>query len=236
MGGVYNHAVDTVRGMQLAGVANFSKQQTAGFQMAGVGNVANRNMKGVQLAGVFNYAKHLKGVQIGLINVSDSSDGYSIGLLNFVRKNGYHKINISTNEVTQLNAAIRTGSRKLYSAIHAGVNLQPNQKLYSFGFGLGKDIRLNKQLFLNTEIASHQLYAGTWDYMNLLNKFSLNLQWQPVKGFSIYAGPSFSVFISDQQTAVTGYKFPVYNNALRTYDFSNRVKGWIGFSAGVNFF
>lgn len=236
MGGVYNHAVDTVRGMQLAGVANFSKQQTAGFQMAGVGNVANRNMKGVQLAGVFNYAKHLKGVQIGLINVSDSSDGYSIGLLNFVRKNGYHKINISTNEVTQLNAAIRTGSRKLYSAIHAGVNLQPNEKLYSFGFGLGKDIRLNKQLFLNTEIASHQLYAGTWDYMNLLNKFSLNLQWQPVKGFSIYAGPSFSVFISDQQTAVTGYKFPVYNNALRTYDFSNRVKGWIGFSAGVNFF
>lgn len=236
IGGVYNHAIDTVKGMQIAGVANFSKQQTSGLQIAGVGNVANRNMKGVQIAGIFNYAKHLKGLQIGLINVADSSDGYSIGLLNLVRKNGYHKISISTNEVTNLNVALRTGSRKMYSAIHAGINVESNEKIYSFGLGLGKDIRLSKQVFLNTELSSQSVYAGSWDYMNLLNKFSLNLQWQPVKGFSMYAGPSFSVLISDQKTAVAGYKFPFYNNALRTYDFSDRVKGWIGFTAGVNFF
>jgi hypothetical protein len=236
VGGIYNHAVDTVKGMQIAGVANFSKQQTSGLQIAGVGNVANRTMKGVQIAGVFNYAKHVRGVQIGLINLADSSDGYSIGLLNLVRKNGYHKLNISTNEVTQLNVAIRTGSRKMYSAIHAGATLQSNERLYSFGFGLGKDIRLSNQIFVNTELASHSLYAGTWDYMNLLNKFSLNVQWQPVKGVSVYAGPSFSVLISDQKTAVAGYQFPFYNNALRSYDFSDRVKGWIGFTAGVNIF
>jgi hypothetical protein len=236
IGGVYNHAVDTVRGMQIAGVGNFAKQKMNGVQIGGVGNVANRKMNGLQIAGVFNYAKHLKGVQIGVINLADSSDGYSIGLLNFVRKNGYHKLSLSTNEVTNMNAAIKTGSQKMYSAIYAGFNLQNNQKLFSFGFGLGKDIKLSKQIFLNTEISSHQLYAGTWDYMNLLNKFSLNLQWQPVRGFSVYAGPSFSVLISDQQTAVAGYKFPAYNNALQTFDFSNRVKGWIGFTAGVNIF
>jgi hypothetical protein len=236
IGGVYNHAVDTVKGMQAAGVANYSKQFMKGVQVSGIGNFANNKMNGVQISGVFNYARHLKGVQIGLINVADSSDGYSIGLLNLVRKNGYHKISVSTNEVTNVNVALRTGSRKMYSAIHAGVNLQSNERLYSFGFGFGKDIRLSKQIFVNTEIASHQLYAGTWDYLNLLNKFSLNIQWQPVKGFSVYAGPSFSVFISDQKTAVAGYKFPAYNNALRTYDFSDRVKGWIGFTAGVNLF
>ena len=50
-------------------------------------------MNGAQVAGVFNYAKKLRGVQIGLINVSDTSDGYSIGLLNLV-KQGYHKISL----------------------------------------------------------------------------------------------------------------------------------------------
>lgn len=236
MAGVYNHAVDTVRGMQAAGVANFSNQKIYGWQIAGVGNIANRKINGVQIAGVFNYATHLKGVQIGLINVSDSSDGYSIGLLNLVRKNGYHKISISTNEVTNVNVAIKTGSQKMYSAIYAGANLQNNQKLFSFGLGLGKDIKLGKQLYLNTEISSLSLYAGTWDYINLQNKFALNFQWRVTKGFAVYAGPSFSVFISDQTAAVSGYKFPAYNNALQTFDFSSRVKGWIGFIAGVNIF
>lgn len=236
LAGVYNHAVDTFKGVQAAGVANYTKRFMSGVQIGGVGNFANKKMSGVQIAGVFNYAKHVKGVQIGLVNVSDSSDGYSIGLLNLVRKNGYHKLSFSTNEVTNVNVALRTGSRKMYSAIHAGVNVAPDQRLYSFGFGLGKDFSLSKHLFLNAELSNHTLYAGTWDYINLQNKVSLNLQWQPVKGFSFYAGPSFSIFISDQQTAVAGYKFPAYNDALRTYDFSNRVKGWIGFTASVNFF
>jgi hypothetical protein len=236
IGGVYNHAADTIKGMQIAGVANFSKQKNHGVQIAGVGNVANRKMNGVQIAGVFNYAKHLKGVQIGLINVADSSDGYSIGLLNFVRKNGYHKLSISTNEVTNVNVAIKSGSQKMYSAIYAGANLSNNEKIFSFGLGLGKDIKISKQIFLNTEISSLSLYAGTWDYINLQNKFALNLQWRVTKGFAVYAGPSFSILVSDQTTAVNGYKFPAYNNALQTFDFSTRAKGWIGFTAGVNIF
>jgi hypothetical protein len=58
----------------------------------------------VQIAGVFNYSKKLKGVQIGLINIADTSEGYSIGLINIVLK-GYHKLSFSANEILNVNAA-----------------------------------------------------------------------------------------------------------------------------------
>lgn len=236
VGGVYNHVLDTLKGMQIAGVANFTKQRTRGLQIAGVANIANRDIKGVQIAGIVNYAKHLKGVQFGVINLADSSDGYSIGLINLVRKNGYHKLSISTNEITNFNISLRTGNKKLYSALQAGMRTGSDEKLYSFGFGIGADHRLNKFLFINTELSSHNLYAGTWDYLNQLTKFSLNLQWQPVKGISLFAGPSFSVFVSDQPAGITGYRYPAYAGVKKMYDFSDRTKGWIGFNAGVNIF
>jgi hypothetical protein len=235
MAGVYNHVTDSVKGWQMAGVGNFSKGKIKGWQVAGVFNFSNKEIRGGQIAGVINYTKKLKGVQIGLINIADTSDGYSFGLLNFVRK-GYHKLSISTNEITQLNAALKTGNHKLYSILMAGMNLDKNRKLYSFGYGIGKDSRLNKHLSITTELSTQNLYAGSWDYFNLLNKFSLNLQWQPVKGLSFYAGPSFSVFVSDQDIAVQGYQFPTPRAGYNKIDFSNRTKGWIGFTAGVNFF
>jgi hypothetical protein len=233
--GIYNHVTDSMKGLQLAGIGNFSKQKIRGWQIAGIANFSNKEIKGGQIAGIINYTKKLKGVQIGLINIADTSDGYSIGLLNFVRK-GYHKLSISTNETTQLNAALKTGNHKLYSILMAGMNLDNNRKLYSFGYGIGKDSRLNKHLSIITELSTQTLYAGSWDYLNQQNKFSLNLQWQPVKGLSFYAGPSFSVFVSDQDIAIQGYQFPVPSSGYNKIDFSNRTKGWIGFTAGVNFF
>ncbi len=74
------------------------------YSCSTIGNFANRELNGVQLSTIFNYAKKLRGLQIGLINVSDTSAGYSIGLINIVFK-GYHKIALSTNEVFKFNAA-----------------------------------------------------------------------------------------------------------------------------------
>src|SRR4029079_14552216 len=84
VGGIYNHVADSVRGVQAAGVANFARRKLSGVQLAGVGNVSNKETDGVQIAGVFNYSKKLKGVQIGLIIVADTSAGYSIGLINII--------------------------------------------------------------------------------------------------------------------------------------------------------
>lgn len=75
IGGVYNHTSGFMHGVQIGGVGNFSRERASGLQIGGVGNIANRDMHGVQVGGVFNYAKRLKGVQIGLINIADTSDG-----------------------------------------------------------------------------------------------------------------------------------------------------------------
>lgn len=237
MAGVYNHVMDSVKGWQAAGVANFSKNKVTGAQVAGVINFSNREMNGVQIAGVINYAKKLKGVQFGLINIADTSEGYSIGLINIVLK-GYHKLSLFKNELTDFNVAFKTGNSKFYSILQAGVSPRDNDKIYSFGYGLGSEIKLNKKrtLTINPELTTDYLYRGSWDYLNLLNKFQLNLNVKLNKYISFYAGPSYSLLISDQTVAFTGYRFVLPSVGYKNQEYSNRVRGWFGWTAGINFF
>jgi hypothetical protein len=237
MAGVYNHVMDSVKGWQAAGVANFAKNKVNGAQMAGVINFSNREMNGVQMAGVINYAKKLKGVQIGLINIADTSEGYSIGLINIILK-GYHKLSLFKNELTDFNVAFKTGNSKFYSILQAGVSPRDNDKIYSFGYGLGSEIKLNKKrtLTINPELTTDYLYRGSWDYLNLLNKFQLNLNVKLNKYISFYAGPSYSLLISDQTVAFTGYRFVLPSVGYKNQEYSNRVRGWFGWTAGINFF
>lgn len=237
VGGVYNHVTDSVKGIQIAGVGNFAKKKVSGVQIAGVMNFSNKETRGAQVAGVINYTKKLKGVQFGLINIADSSDGYSIGLINIILK-GYHKLSFSSNEVLDVNAAFKTGNRKFYSILQAGVRSSETSRIYAFGYGLGSELPLNKRknISFNPELVSQYLYMGTWDYLNLLNRVQFHINLRLAKFVSIYAGPAYSVFISDQTAGVTGYQFPVPTASYKTHSFSDRVTGWLGWNAGINFF
>jgi len=235
--GIYNHVSDSVKGAQIAGVGNFSKEKVSGVQISGVSNISNREMNGVQIAGVINYAKKLKGVQIGLINIADTSAGYSIGLINIIIK-GYHKLSFSFNEIQNFNAAFKTGNSKLYSILEAGLNASDSNKVYSFGYGLGSELSLNKRktLSINPELSCQYLYLGSWDYLNLLNRFNLNLNVKLGKYVSLFAGPSYSVYVTDQNVGFSGYRFPIPPSDYNTTKFSNKVTGWFGWNAGINFF
>jgi hypothetical protein len=237
VGGVYNHVADSMKGVQAAGVANFARRKLSGAQFAGVGNVSNKETDGVQIAGVFNYSKKLRGVQIGLINVADTSAGYSIGLINIIIK-GYHKLSFSTNEIVNVNAAFKTGNSRLYSILQAGVSAGSTDRVYSFGYGLGSEINLNKMktLSLNPELTSQYLYLGSWDYTNILNRIHLNFNVKLGKYVSLFAGPAFSVYISDQKTGLADYRFPIPPSGYHVISFSNQVTGWFGWNAGINFF
>jgi hypothetical protein len=230
--GIHNHASDTVRGVQIAGITNYANKKITGLQLAGIGNFSRRRMNGWQVAGIFNYSTYLHGVQIGLINVADSSDGYSIGLFNFVRKNGYHKVSLYANEVTNTNITIKTGNAKLYSMLMGGINLGNSAKAYSFGFGLGHDFMLSKKIALSAEISSQQLYLGNWDYANVLNKFKLNLNWQLTKNTALFAGPSFNAYYSNQTSSISGYKTIAPSN---NFSLGKNLTGWVGWSAGITF-
>jgi carboxypeptidase-like protein len=237
VGGIYNHVADSVKGVQAAGVANFARRKLSGVQLAGVGNVSNKETGGVQIAGVFNYSRKLRGVQIGLINIADTSEGYSIGLINVIIK-GYHKLSFSTNEIVNVNAAFKTGNSRLYSILQAGVNAGSSNRVYSFGYGLGSEINLNKSktLSLNPELTSQYLYLGSWDYTNILNRIHLNFNVKLGKYVSLFAGPAFSVYISDQNKGLTDYRFPIPPSGYNVISFSDKVTGWFGWNAGINFF
>ncbi|HEY9487176.1 MAG TPA: sigma factor [Chryseosolibacter sp.] len=61
--------------------------------------------------GILNVAPKVNGTQIGLINVADIVRGVPIGLMSLVWK-GYHKIEISADEIFYNNLSFRTGVRQ----------------------------------------------------------------------------------------------------------------------------
>ncbi|MFT3824739.1 MAG: STN and carboxypeptidase regulatory-like domain-containing protein [Chitinophagaceae bacterium] len=238
IGGVYNHTTDSVRGLQLAGVSNFSRRYIFGAQISGVLNVAKKDVEGLQLSGVFNYTKRLKGVQIGLINIADTSDGYSIGLINIIFK-GYHKFDFYNSEALDLNAAFKTGSQKLYSILLLGSTPRKDNKIYSFGYGMGHEITLSKRFTLNPEITSQYIYMGSWDYFNLLTRLTAHLHIRFGKYFSLFAGPSLSIYQSEQQQVFPGYASSLLPESYHTFKISSgdsKAKGWFGWNVGFSLF
>lgn len=232
--GIFNYVGGSVNGVQSGGIYNHAAKGVTGIQAAGISNFSGKLMKGVQVAGVVNYAKHVKGLQIGLINLADTSEGFHIGLINLV-KHGYHKLYLSANEVMNANIAIKTGNPKLYNILIAGINPGSDDKVFSYGYGLGREIKLGKSITLNPEISSQYLYLGNWHYDNWLSKVQLLVNVRLAKNIALTGGPSFSAYYSDQQEQVKGYKFsiPSYNSFELWND---NVTGWVGWTAGLTFF
>jgi hypothetical protein len=238
MSGFYNHVSDSMTGLQAAGFGNYARKQVTGVQMAGFANFANREMSGAQFAPVFNYAKKMKGLQVGLINIADTSSGYSIGLINIILK-GYHKIALYTNEVLQTNMAFKTGNSKLYSILLVGFNSGKDDKerVFSGGYGLGHEFSLGKRFSINPELTSQVLYLGSESYTNSMTKLHLEFNIKFGRFFSIFGGPSFTMYYSDQPKKIEGYKFDIPSSSYHTFDlWGQNLKGWIGWNAGIAIF
>jgi hypothetical protein len=178
----------------------------------------------------------VKGVQIGLINISDSSDGYSIGLINFVLK-GYHKVAFSTNEVMRFNVALKSGNTKLYSIFLLSGNTDDSAKAVSIGYGLGHQFSLGRHFTLNPELTSQIVYLGDDFATNWLTRFNLNFNWVITKYLALFIGPSFNIYFSDQPGRIPPYKFKFPSRYYPQFDlWGDNTKGWIGLNAGISIF
>lgn len=234
--GIYNHAGKKLTGVQVAGISNFARENVKGIQIAGIGNFSGKGTSALQIGGIVNYAKHLRGLQIGLINIADTSSGFSLGLINVVAK-GYHKVAVYTNEVLNLNVAYKSGNPKLYNILLAGVNAGEDDKVFSYGYGLGHEIAIGNKITLNPELTTQYMYLGNWHYTNLLTRFQLNASIKLSKGVAIFGGAAFSAYYTDQGSAVHGYKFKLPSDNYHTYKlWNNNTTGWIGWQAGISFF
>jgi hypothetical protein len=239
--GIYNHVQLDAKGIQIAAIYNNVNGSQNGLQISGIYNAGHQKVRGMQIAGL-NYAKELDGLQIGLINITGSPSGYSFGLLNF-KKGGYQKFSVTRNEISDINLAIKTGDNKLYTILMAGKSERTNEeKLTSFGFGLGKNILLGNRLTYNPEISIQYLYLGNWDRYNFVYKFDSPLTFRVFKGVALSAGPSFNLYSSERRDKNS----PEINNSTfvqnrtKRYnvikDNGNGITGWVGWSFGLTLF
>lgn len=233
--GVVNLVGGNMKGVQVGGVQNTVLNNASGVQIGGVVNYTKGAFTGVQVSGLVNYTKRLKGVQIGVINIADSSSGYSIGLINVVL-HGYHKLAVYANEVTPFNLAFKTGNHKLYSILLGGANPDTGSRVFSFGYGIGTERRLGKQFSLNIEGSTQYVYLGSWEYTNLLTRASVSLNWKLGKNFSLFAGPVFSMYQSDQDASFHQYRNTIPGDAYKTFSLGGNRTGWLGWQAGIHLF
>ncbi len=239
--GVLNIAGDHVHGVQIGGVFNVAGKGLRGAQIAGVFNAGGKQVHGTQIAGVFNTARNVHGMQIGLFNVADSLTGVPIGLISIVGK-GYHKIEISADEVFYNNIAFRTGVRAFYNILTVGAkpsSYAEERTIWSFGYGVGTSAKLARWLFLDFDLTANQVVDGnTIAGLNLLNKAYIGFDIQALKKVSLSVGATLNGQITelgiDQYPELfTGFQPNVFLE--RDFGRNHDLRMWLGAKVGIRF-
>jgi len=186
--GIFNLVGGTVKGVQIAGVSNKSLDSVKGLQLAGYINKAEGLVSGIQISALNNETRKLKGLQIGLVNVADTSYGASIGLLNIIQ-NGFYKVSLSANDLLNTNLSFTTGTHRFYTTVHAGINLRSSARTVGLGISVGHDFMISDKLYLSA-IGDYQMHGqnglkDNWKQGKLL------LNTQLSRHISLYAGPTF---------------------------------------------
>ncbi len=237
--GIVNFAGQNLTGFQGAGIANFAGGDVSGTQAAGIVNFTPKDVNGAQIAGILNFARNVRGTQIGLFNYADSISGAPIGLISIV-KNGYHTIEIGTNEILPVNISFRTGTRSFYNMVFVGIRPEiSNHTVWAFGYGVGTSPRLGKKTFLNLEVSSEQLNNGNVEALNLINRFYVGADFQVARKIALFAGPSINFRVYDdsynQHPELFTFNGPkVFSEHSYSHD-DLASQFWWGFRAGIRF-
>jgi len=234
--GFGNVTVGNSTGAQIAGFGNVQVGDYRGSQIAGLTNIATEKIAGSQISALFNHGKRVRGTQIGLINYADTLGGIPVGLLSIV-KTGYHKIELSADEVFYANLGFRTGVRKFHTMIMAG--FKPEQSLapsdtsvWTFGYGIGTARKLARWLYLDLDLSSQHVNRGSFtNALSLLNKAYVGLDFQVAKKFSIATGITLNGYMtrttySDYPTLFTDYKPKIIYDENLNHDIN--LKMWWG--------
>jgi hypothetical protein len=238
--GLFNVSTKDATGLQLGSLANYAGTGMQGGQVGGLINFAGGKSKGVQLGGLINYATRIKGLQIGFINVSDSIKGVPIGFFSFVLK-GYHKLEISADEIFYTNVAFRTGVHQFYNIFTAGIKPENSKDNYwTVGYGIGTAPKLTKWLSLNVDLTVNQVSKGNFtEAVNLLNKVYIGFDVRIVKNVSLAFGATLNGYLTDTTydkyaSLFTDYKPNILDD--HTYNNDLNLKQWLGGKVGLRFF
>ncbi|MEZ5017295.1 MAG: STN and carboxypeptidase regulatory-like domain-containing protein [Flavipsychrobacter sp.] len=253
--GLYSHVREKMIGIQASGLVSLAAKGVIGLQASGLGNIAGKEVDGSQISGFFNIstkeinggqvtgfvnvAKRVDGAQVGFINIADTSSGVSIGFLNIQLK-GYHKLAIYYNEAFDFNASIKTGSKRFYNIFTASANPSTKDRAFAFGYGIGMDIPIGKTFSIACEGVGKYLYLGNWDNSNFLMKINTHLNVKVWKYLTLFAGPTYNIYYSNQATQIITtdftYKYQVPRDGYGVTTIDDESSAWIGINAGIMIF
>jgi len=210
--------------VQIAGV--FNKANTVNTQISGVVNIANSSS--CQLSTVNVTQKG--GFQLGVVNVRDTADGISIGVINIVKKGGLMEWEISGSEVVHAAASFRSGTQKLYSILSVGYNF--SDEFFATGFGLGTEITLKDKWRLNIEGIQYQLHDKNFKQDNYggISQIRPTVNYKFAEHFKVYAGPTLNLSIVNKD-----FEFKAPYSIWNTTSKDMELDSWVGFTAGVRF-
>jgi hypothetical protein len=237
-----NITIGSSRGVQVAGFSNIQIGNYKGSQFAGFTNITKGHIDGSQISGFFNYGKKVRGTQIGIVNYADSLGGVPIGLISIV-KNGYHKLEISADEIFYTNLAFRTGVKQFYNILSVSMQPQPtdnSEVVWAFGYGVGTAPRLTKWMDLNIDITGQHINKGGFtSELSSLNKLFVGADFRLAKKISLVAGITLNGYFTkatytDYPVLFTDYKpHFIYDH---TSDNNVNLKAWWGAKIGLRFF
>ena len=178
LSGLINRTTQPVEGVQIAGLTNWSNAQFTGLQLSGALNQARGFARGVQIAGVLNaaygnldgvqigafnigkvrglqlgiinvsadtegtqigiinIARRSQGIQVGVVNITDALKGESLGLASLPREGGIHLVLWGSNSLSG-NVGVKFGSKIVYSVLSAVLSRENKQNIYGGGVTLG---------------------------------------------------------------------------------------------------
>nr|WP_199077698.1 hypothetical protein [Pedobacter sp. ASV19] len=233
LAGVFNLTGGSASGLQVSGVQNRTLGEVNGLQLSGFMNSTDGTLKGVQISMLNNYAHHLKGLQIGLVNVADSSSGLSIGLINIIRS-GFYSVALSATGEMNTVLTLKTGTRNLYTAVIFGNNISDRKKQYAFGMGLGSQLKLTGPL--SADVEADYLFAneGSWDDRWIRLHGSLNFALS--KNIALFAGPVYNWYHSDKTYSQENYRnlagLPAFG---QPYSHTGNTRHWLGWQGGISY-
>jgi hypothetical protein len=233
--GLINQA-DSGRPNQISGLVN-NAGEGAGFQVTGLINHTIGGT-GFQISGLVNHAHYVKHLQIGVVNIADSTGGIPIGVFNFI-KNGVHQLEISGDEMFYLNVAYRSGVRQFHSIVTTGIDFTNLVlPLWTYGAGLGSTSAISAKTAVDFDILFQNVVKGGYVNNNYLYKINLGLTWQFSAKNSLYMGVSYNFLVTDLHQR----HYPDAYSDIAPYSFKNReishysLRQWMGFKAAIRFF
>ena len=258
--GLMNLVSGKVTGFQLAGILNLNSNQTTGLQLSGIANINKSNINGLQLSGVYNQAKntkgvqlsgvmnisdtvngvqisgivnktrYLKGVQVSFLNILDTTSGLPIGFFSYV-KNGYHKLEIATDELKYTTISFGTGINKLHNIFIAGINYSKPQ-MWTYGYGLGGVFSIHKKWNVVINVTAQQFQNSDYDITtnNILSKLFVGVEYKIKPKIQIGFGPTFNDFTSKNNDVNYGIVLQsIPKNYFYNEDIGNKnTKIWLG--------